>query len=57
VQLAGAGLLFVIDPTETRRKLPLPEDQRLNRTGPYALLAVLVFLIIMTGYVTLQKVG
>jgi PAT family beta-lactamase induction signal transducer AmpG len=57
VQVAGAGLLLLIDPTEARRKLPLPEDRPVNRTGPFALLVLLVFLIVMTGYVTLQKVG
>jgi PAT family beta-lactamase induction signal transducer AmpG len=57
VQVAAAGLLVLIDPTESRRKLPLPEGARQNRAGLYALVALLLFLIGMTAYVTLQKVG
>jgi hypothetical protein len=51
------GLLAWIDPSEVRSKLPLPDGLRANRSGLYALLALLVFLIAMTGYVTLDKVG
>jgi PAT family beta-lactamase induction signal transducer AmpG len=57
IQLSAVGLLAWIDPSEVRSKLPLPDGLRANRSGLYALLALLVFLIAMTGYVTLDKVG
>lgn len=57
MQLTGASLLVFIDPTETRRKLPLPDGTRPPRYGLFALLALLVFLIVMTGYITMQKLG
>ena len=56
-QIAVTMLLLAIDPTETRRKLPFPEGTKVDRKGPFALLALLVFLIGMTGYVTMQKIG
>jgi MFS transporter, PAT family, beta-lactamase induction signal transducer AmpG len=45
IQLAVTPLLLAIDPTELRRKLPLP---RVNRVGIAAVLALLGFLIAMT---------
>ena len=57
VQIGAALLLLAIDPMETRNKLPLPEGQRARTTGLWALLALLAFLVVMTGYVTLQKLG
>ncbi len=57
IQLAAALLLWPIDPGETRRKLPLPEGTGPNRLAVGALIALLVFLIGMTIYVTWQKLG
>jgi PAT family beta-lactamase induction signal transducer AmpG len=57
MELTAVALLVFIDPGETRRKLPFPEGTRPKRYGLFALLALLVFLIVMTGYVTVQKLG
>jgi hypothetical protein len=57
MQLAGVSLLLFIDPGETRRSLPFPDGVRPRRYGLFALLALLGFLIVMTVYVTLQKLG
>jgi hypothetical protein len=57
MNLCGAGLLVFIDPGETRRRLPFPEGTRPARYGLFALLGLLVFLIVMTGYITMQKLG
>lgn len=56
-QLAITVLLIPIDPNQTRRDLPFPAGTRIPRFGSAAVLALLVFLIGMTGYITLQKVG
>jgi PAT family beta-lactamase induction signal transducer AmpG len=57
LEVTAAALLLFIDPGETRRKLPFPEGTRPPPYGLFALLALLVFLIVMTGYITMQKLG
>jgi PAT family beta-lactamase induction signal transducer AmpG len=57
MELTAVALLVFIDPGETRRKLPFPEGTRPPPYGLFALLALLVFLIVMTGYITMQKLG
>ena len=54
-QIAIMLLLLPIDPREARTRLPLA--QRPPLTGIVALIVLLLFLINMTGYITLQKVG
>jgi PAT family beta-lactamase induction signal transducer AmpG len=48
IQLAVTPLLLFIDPTEVRRKLPLPPGTRMNPLGIGAVLGLMVFLIGMT---------
>lgn len=56
-QLLLIPLLWPIDRGQTRRELPYPKGARVPRTGVYALLGLLVFLIVMTGFMTYKKVG
>jgi MFS family permease len=57
IQLGVILLLLPIDPGQTRRELPFPAGVPLPRFGVVAMLTLLVFLIGMTGYVTVQKLG
>lgn len=57
IQVGVTLLVLAIDPTETRRVLPLPPGTPVDRRGIAALLGLLVFLIVMTGYVTFDKLG
>jgi len=57
IQLTIMLLLWPIDPGETRRKLPLPEGTRPNRFARVALFGLLAFLIAMTVYTIVLKLG
>ena len=57
VQLAITPLFLPIDPTETRRSLPLPEGKRANITGVVCLGVLVVLLIGMTVYDVSKKLG
>jgi PAT family beta-lactamase induction signal transducer AmpG len=52
MQLGAAVLLFAIDPTQTRRELHAIEGTSVNRKGLLGLIALVVFLALMTAYVT-----
>ncbi len=56
-QLAITLLVWPIDPRQSRRELPPPAGTRVNWLGIGALLGLLGFLIVMTIYVTLQRLG
>jgi MFS transporter, PAT family, beta-lactamase induction signal transducer AmpG len=55
IQLAGTLILVPIDPRQTRRELR--DDSPIRWPGVGALLALLAFLVAMTGYITLQRLG
>jgi MFS transporter, PAT family, beta-lactamase induction signal transducer AmpG len=57
IQVAVTVLLWPIDPTETRRRLPLPPGTPLNRLGLLALGGLLIFLIGMTVRTALKTLG
>lgn len=57
IQIAHVLLLVPIDPTEARRKLPLPEGTRLNPWGIGGLVALVAFLIVATVYMTYKALG
>jgi MFS transporter, PAT family, beta-lactamase induction signal transducer AmpG len=55
IQLVITLLLWPIDPTETRRKLPLPAGP--SWSARVAVLGLLTFLITLTSYAIWQKLG
>ncbi len=57
VQLVVTLLLIPIDPGQTRRELPYPPGARIPRLGMIALGALMVVLIVMTGYITWKTIG
>ena len=55
IQLAMTSVLLVIDPSETRRKLPLPEGTPTPVRGIIAVSTLFTVLVGFTVYVTLTK--
>jgi hypothetical protein len=57
LQVAVMVLLVYVDPGQTRRELPFPAGTNVPRFPVAVLLALLVFLIGMTVYVTKKNLG
>lgn len=55
IQIAMTAVLLVIDPSETRRKLPVPEGARTPVRGLVAVSSLFLVLVSLTIYVTLTK--
>ncbi|HLL23300.1 MAG TPA: hypothetical protein VK427_14280, partial [Kofleriaceae bacterium] len=55
LQVVMTLVLLPIDPAETRRTLT--PEKRIAWTGIGALLGLLAFLVVMTGYVTAKRLG
>ena len=54
-QVGLMSLLLLIDRNETRTKLPFPPGKKVNWYGPAALVVILAFLVVMTVWVTAQR--